>query len=673
MRQLLVTLFSICLIMLPAAAQVPLPLPEPHRGLVSRAPFEIPSHLIPLTREPLALTVTRFDDPVVASCNTADGVSLREAIVTCSSVSIQPIIYLPSGTYTINSTITTNGRSFMLIGQDPATTTIQGAGSFQYFNITITAPDSLTFANLTLANASASVNGNALRINGSGTVNIDNVRIIGSSNTARGPLLFDTQSSGTLSVSISHSEFTGNSSTTDGGAVAFANANADGRGMLFIADSRFSGNSTVTNGGGLLVTTAASSTTDISIENTTFESNSTGNQGGAIVISGDNTTLNIIDSTIRGNSAKDGGGVWFQSSAGMFAARNSEFVSNTSSDTGLGGGGALYVHSAHSVLISDSLFEGNSSSSSGGAMKFETDVRNIVFTDTTVRNNSAKSAGGIYVSFADSVTANRLFVVGNTATNQGGGAIIVVSRYSSFTDSVFELNTAVGVGGIGGLFTSNATLLNVRIENNSAQFSPDCRFNAIAGTVTSLGGVSITDMSGCIGTFIRAPGDLIGNLLVNGGFETAGATKKQAAGWTLKQGSGDARACNKPNKPNKAVTTYGQCAFQFKGGPGETATLVQNVNLTGLTFTANEILTIYAMGDGSSAASKLKVIVKAAYSDQPKTKSAFNINGNHPKLTSQSQILQLASANVTKLTVQIKHTSTSGKYILDRVFLVRPS
>jgi hypothetical protein len=186
--------------------------------------------------------------------------------------------------------------------------------------------------------------------------------------------------------------------------------------------------------------------------------------------------------------------------------------------------------------------------------------------------------------------------------------------------------------------------------------------------VTSLGGVGITDMTGCIGTFIAAPGDQIDNLLVNGGFEFAGASNGVPAGWQLKNITGDKRACN---KPTKTFSPYGNCAFQYKGAAGEAAMISQNVDLTGLTFAALEELRLYAMADGNKPGSKLKITLIASYGDQPPNKAAITFSGNAPALTAQSQILTLSSASVTKLSVKVKHTSTSGKFILDRVYLTR--
>jgi hypothetical protein len=264
------------------------------------------------------------------------------------------------------------------------------------------------------------------------------------------------------------------------------------------------------------------------------------------------------------------------------------------------------------------------------------------------------------------LTANGLTVTGNSATTEVGGALIAAANFVTLTNSNFTLNTAGAE--LGGLGTSRATLLNVKIEDNSALVAPDCRFNVLSGTTTSLGGIGITDMSDCFGTFIPAVGDQIDNLLVNGGFEGAGTSAAKPAGWTLKNITGDKRSCN---TTTKTFTAFGKCGMIFKGGLSENATLTQNVDLTGLTFASNDELRLYAMGDGSSAKSKLKLTVTAIYGDQPKNKAVIMFSGNHPALTAQSQILTLTSGNLTKLTVQIQHTGTAGNFALDRVYLTR--
>ncbi len=670
-RRLFLSLALLALVILaalPAAAQGGvLPPPLPQRGLVQRAPFEIPSHLIPQGRAPIVLTVTTTADPAVGQCDPNNGVSLREAIVNCANGSTQPVIYLPSGTYTLASSIVSLSNAFTLIGQDPLTTFIQGSpASTRYFDISLSGANTVTFANVTLRNSTSGLSGNALRIGGNGTVNLDNVRVTGNTGSVRGSVRFDVETSSTLAVTITNSVFSANSASA-GGGLAFTNELGSGTGILRISSSVISNNSASTSGGGILIATQ-SGYTDAVIEDTTVETNtltSVGLGGGIAHTSNSATSLTVSNSTISNNSAAVGGGIIFNATASTLTIQNSQFLDNGNDVSG--SAGALMANAGSRVWISGSLFDGNRApGSSAGAMWFDTNIGAVVITDTVVSNNTADQVGGIYAFLIDSFTASNLHVIGNIATEDYGGALLAVANFVSLTDSSFTLNSA-GTE-VGGLSVGRAALLNVRVEDNSAPLRPDISFDAQSGPTTSLGGVSITDTSGASGTFIPHSGDLIDNLLANGGFEGVGISESKPDGWTLTNMSGDKRTCN---SLSKTVTPYGRCAMVFKGGAGEVAQISQNADLTGLTFSASEILTLYAMADGSNATSKVKLTLKASYSDQPSNKTSITFTGDHPALTGQSQILTLTSANVTKLKLTILHSSPSGKLTLDRVFLTR--
>jgi len=670
--------FYILTLLLGIAFAIPLsaqdaPLPLPYDGLsvgiINRAPFEIPPDLLPQTRLPFSVTVTTFADPAVGACNASDGMSLREALVNCSSPTVQPVIYLPTGTYILTSTIVVSGNSFTVIGQSPLNTFIEGSPTnIRYFDIGLTGANIVTFANLTLRNSTSTLSGNALRVTGNGTARLDNIRVTGNTGSTRGAVRLDVETNATLSVNITNSTFSGNTAST-GGAVALTNELIDGVGILTISNSLFDGNNATSNGGGLLVNSLSGASTSVTLNRTVFSGTTSAVLGGGLAMTGngDPAALTIIDSTFDNNTASGtGGGLFFNNNGGEISILDSTFTDNTFVTSGSGAG--LMVNTAFHVSIDDSLFDNNDAKTGvGGAMYFDGNVGQISLTNTIVSNNKASNVGGIYAFLVDSITANGLIVTGNSAATEVGGALFAASNFVSLTDSSFTLNTAIDE--LGGLSTSRATLVNVRIEDNSAPIRPDCIFFALSGTSTSLGGVSITDMTGCDdGTLIPAAGDQLGNLLVNGGFEFAGATAGKPSGWTLKTITGDKRACN---TAIKTLTPYGKCLMQFTGSATEKATLSQIVDLTGLTFVAAEELRLYAMGDGSSSASKLKITVTATYSDQPANKAILNFTGNQTGLTGQSQILTLTSAAVTKITVQIQHTSKSGKFLLDRVYLTR--
>lgn len=664
---------SLCLVLTaPAAAQSePLPLPysgaEP--GIVQRAPFEVPAHLLPATRLTQAYTVTRFDDPAVGACQPeTDGLTLREAIFHCANAGTQPTIFLPAGTYTVNTTITTSARSFFLIGESPLNTFIQPVAGVRPFDLglaTALPPTTVTIANVTIQNSTSGASGNALRVVGGGVINLDNVRVQNNTGSVRGTVRFDVEVNARMTVGISNSTITGNTASA-GAGVAFTNELGSGTMVASITDSAINNNTSTGGGGGVLVNNTSGAFTSLVMNNTSLSGNSA-SLGGGLNVTGTATptSVTLLSSTLSGNNAtNNGGGIYFEGAAvSDLLIENTTISVNSAANTG----GGLFGSSARQITFRGATLASNTvSTGTAGGAYFDTNVAAVVLDDTVVIGNSANNVGGLYAFLVDSVTANRLTVTSNGAAVEVGGALFAPSNYASITDSSFTLNSA-GTE-TGGLYTGRTTLRNVAIEDNSAPIAPDCRFDAIGDGSFSLGGVFITDTSGCTGNFTPADGDLIDNLVNNGGFEFQAATPALPAGWNVANLTGDRRSCN---YLTVTFTPYGNCLMRFKGGAGESATLTQNIDLTGLTFSADEELRLTAFGDGANANSFLRIRIIARYSDQPRNQSTVVFSGNQTGLTRASQVITLSSANVTRLTVQITHLSPGAKFFLDRVYLTR--
>jgi hypothetical protein len=675
MRRLYLALTVILASLSPLAAQdVPLPLPysEETAGIINRAPFEASPEILSSlqTRQPVSFTVTLFDDSAT-SCNLTDGITLREALVHCSvgaSPAVQPIVYLPAGTYTLNSAITLSNTSFALIGQSPLNTFIVGSSAIRYFDLTSTTSTiTMSMVNLTLQDNSLASSGNVIRFAGGGQFYLDNVRVRNNSGVTRGTVRFDVESGLNMYVSVHRSEFSGNSGSS-GVGMAMLNELGGTNATLSITNSVFSSNTATTEGAGLLISSVSPSTA-VTISGSTFSQNSVpGGTSGGIHMAGNGTpaSLSIINSTIANNTTgRHGAGLFLTAPNTNLTIENSIIRDNTITSTFNGAG--LYLSSARNVNLTNTLIENNSAPNGiGGGLYMDTGVGHASLSSTRLLNNSAGNAGALYAFLIDNFVGDNLRIEGNSATEEIGGALIASSFFTSLNNSVITLNTAGDE--IGGLYVGRAMLTQVKIEDNSAPLSPDCRFDVLSGTVTSGGGVGITNMSGCDGTFVPAAGDQIGNLLRNGGFEFAGAAAIVPANWTRKNLVGDRRICN---TTAKTFTPFGKCVLQFTGSTGENAILTQSIDLTSLVFSAGQELRIWAMGDGSKPTSKLAVTLTAQYTDQPANKATVIFSGNHTGLTLQSQILTLASANVSKLTVQLRHTSPSGKFLLDRVYVTR--
>ena len=163
----------------------------------------------------------------------------------------------------------------------------------------------------------------------------------------------------------------------------------------------------------------------------------TGNLGGGIYNTG--AVLNVNNSTISGNSAGFGGGIY---TVGALNINNSTISGNTAS-TGLGGG--IYV-SAGATTIINSTISGNNSTSSGGGIFLNS--ASVLLSNSTVTNNTANAGQGGGILALSGLTARSSIIAGNinlgagakdffgTATSQGFNLIGTVIASSGFTNNV---------------------------------------------------------------------------------------------------------------------------------------------------------------------------------------------------------------------------------------------
>ena len=154
-------------------------------------------------------------------------------------------------------------------------------------------------------------------------------------------------------------------------------------------------------------------------------------------------------------------------------------------------------------------------------------------------------------------------------------------------------------------------------------------------------------------------------LLTDGGFESS------AAGWDIKNPTADKVKCNKPEK-SKIFAHTGECAWRFKGGAGENASIKQTI-LTGVNPGDTLTLSGYVNAKGA-VSSKVKVVVKYADGVTPKSKITVNVSvetgGVYAPLSSfQPELTADVTAAIDKVKVSVKNKSTSGKIYYDTLSL----
>ena len=212
--------------------------------------------------------------------------------------------------------------------------------------------------------------------------------------------------------------------TTSGGAIAtFAGVTLD------INRSRFTNN--LAANGGAIATRAI-----VSISGSTFtNNNASGGQGGAIQSYEQNLT--VSGSTFGSNGASDGGAIL--KSAGVLAITESSFDQNTSANNG----GAIHVASDVSLAVLESNYlRGNRADQLGGAVFALSEV--FVY-QSSFTGNSAREGGALSVTGTLDIRKSTL--ANNSATAFGGAVSLVASAARSpFFSYVTTHNNTVAAG-----------------------------------------------------------------------------------------------------------------------------------------------------------------------------------------------------------------------------------
>jgi hypothetical protein len=279
----------------------------------------------------------------------------------------------------------------------------------------------------------------------------------------------DTDGAGTVFIN-SGTVITGNTDIHQGAGVyidvAAGNPSPIGATMTMTGtvvsnNSALAGDITASGGG---ISNAGNATMTIAI--CTIANNFTGGQGGGFSDENNNGTLIVSNSIFQGNTATmNGGGI--QEGGPSTKITDTLFLDNNSGATGA----ALFANGT-TVSVSSSTFAANTASIGGGAIELETTgtgasastITNSTITGNSALNNAGANGGGIDASaaFTGAVTLLNDTINGNFADNGGG---------------VFWAGTA------GSVFNVENTII---ARNTASTTGPDA--NNPAGSFTDLGG-----------------------------------------------------------------------------------------------------------------------------------------------------------------------------------------
>ncbi|PRP76898.1 outer membrane autotransporter barrel domain-containing protein [Planoprotostelium fungivorum] len=253
--------------------------------------------------------------------------------------------------------------------------------------------------------------------------------------------------SGTISLDISFSDISYNSATSTFGGGMLYQSKTGGLAELIIYNSTVRGN-VAKNGGGLYV--SPSTTTDFSEYSNFFSQNSAASSGGAVSLSGDLSTVTCVNSTWSANSASDGAALYINTPSPTIISHTRFHGNNVTND-----GGAVSCTNAGVVNITESTFDQNKAGGDGGgllvAMRSQTKRAadhaqdRVYLSDLEFVDNVGKTGGGLNV-----YTPNSISSMGT------------MSLYKS----LFQSNRAVSGGGVA--VSTGSSLARIKFEKNVA-------------------------------------------------------------------------------------------------------------------------------------------------------------------------------------------------------------
>lgn len=458
-------------------------------------------------------TVNSTADAVDASpgngvCATSGGVcTLRAAIQETNALAGIDTITVPGGTYQLTIPGTGEDESvtgdldirdgLIINGADPNTTFIDGGALDHVFHVRTN--QAVTLTGMTIQNGNAPYidgmfdGGGGIRATGQ-QLSIINCKVVNNHSIARGGGVFSIANA----ISITDSQISNNTSQTSGGGFSnassstiinvtdtiFAENNANGGAgggdffgnLVNISHTEFNNNTAVGWGGGVYFSRNDGSVT---LDNVTLSGNSSGQYGGAGIVSGDNMNVHILNSQILNNrAASGGGGIYYSYPDGAtLTIANSTFAGNQAENTATTSGGAILLagDSVMMTITGSQFIENASTVYAGGGIANFADNSFFTISNTQFLSNTAHTHGGAFWSNGDHVvsTITDSLFTGNSSF-QNGGAFYTYALTNTVTiaNSHFEQNQAEWYGGAVSLSGPSpiVTLTNVTAHITDSTF-----------------------------------------------------------------------------------------------------------------------------------------------------------------------------------------------------------
>ena len=343
--------------------------------------------LLPAGAGAMDFTITRGDDPAPNGCQPGD-CSLREAVMVANALPGTDRIILPAGLYqlTIGGTAADDATvgdldiddNVEVLGAGADTTTILVVNNNRIFSAS---GHSLTVKKVTLAGGRAD-NGGAILTGG--PLIVEDSILSGNQVTGSGGAIFG----GAFQIVLRRAQLSTNTATS-GGAVSA------GTGGVLVVDSTISENTASSLDGGGIYSGAPTR-----IYRSVIKNNHADNAYGGGVACETQATLEIRESTISGNSAQVGGGIY---ATYPVLIDRSTLSGNTASASG---GGLVFANGTYGVgsaLVSSSTLYLNTAGI-GSAILFldgKQDLPMPVLTNTVISGTCATDGRGMLAIFGN--------------------------------------------------------------------------------------------------------------------------------------------------------------------------------------------------------------------------------------------------------------------------------
>ena len=315
--------------------------------------------------------------------------SLRDAITAANLAGgTNTITFSVSGSITLGSALPQITNNLTIIGNGAANTIIDGAGSYQVFNIGNGVTASLS--DLTIQNGSAPTGGGVANV---GILAVTNSTVSNNSATDSGGGIYN---GGTLT--LTNSTISSNSAYNSSGGIL------NERGAVTITNSTLSNNTTTRYSGGGIYNFQGT----LTITGSTVSNNVAGGGTGGIV--NDFATLTITSSIVSGNSGFSGG---IDNALGTVTITSSTLSGNT----GTSGGGIL--NDGDTITLINSTLSGNTGDDGGGIYNYDHGKMTLI--NTTLSGNFANSkGGGIYDDDTSEIMLINSTLSENSTSGDGG-------------------------------------------------------------------------------------------------------------------------------------------------------------------------------------------------------------------------------------------------------------